>query len=106
MMSRRDHANEISDLLESEVKFQNNFNLSDVPDMNQEDIRHYAGPYAISLSLGYLEFAREHGRTIKISGFQVDEHKILLKVRGLKSRFFSSKVRLVHLLNTRVTLSS
>jgi hypothetical protein len=84
----------------SRVKFQKNFNLTDVPDRNEDDIRLYAGSYAILLSLRHLEFARKHGRVIKISGFQVDDHKIF-ESPGLKSRFFSSKVRLVHLINTR-----
>jgi hypothetical protein len=51
----------------------------------------------VTLSLRYLGFARGHGRTIKISGFQQDT----VESRGLKSRFFSSKARLVHLFYTR-----
>ena len=56
------------------------------------------GPYALTLSEPYLEYVRALGRTVKFAARTVVRRGLLVRIKGLTSRFKSKKARIVHLL--------
>ena len=78
-----------------------NFDVGDLPDLDLNDVRKYCcGWYPINLSQRYLQYSREKGgmRLMVTRSRHVRNGWVLIRVRGISSRFRNSKKRTVEIL--------